>query len=535
MADIVQSLFGVTPELYQQAQAQRASEQALQYAQLSPFQQANYAIGRGGYQLAGALGGTDPQLQMISTRNSIAKQINYNDPNSIMQGVQMLSQAGDTVGAMQLADVARKMESEMAQRFQRTAAGQASLVQAAKDQAEIDNTKSQYAAFERLYPTAAAPAPAAAAPAPMGIVDQETGTVATPVAPQSAAMGTALPPVSAGAAAPVPAPMAAPGIVQGRGTLTQQISDLEKQQAALLSLPKVPAAKAQADVLGERIKDLRSQLKPTDIATLEREIAQLQAEGVADTDPRITNRLSKITKLVSSGAEQFGVDRESIALEVYDKSFAKLTQPERARVNQLLQANKRETAPRVSVAVKGEEAFATGRGKSQSDLLTEATSSARTATQALQGLNSMKQLNASGELFTGPLANPYLGAANLLASINLLSANQVGKLAKSEVYDKQAKDLVMADLGGKLGAQISDSDRKYVESRIPQLATSQKARTELLDKIEEIQRGKIDFYRKMNEHANQYGNLNTFDFSQSYAPVSTPAAPNAGFSIRRVN
>ena len=116
MADIVQSLFGVTPELYQQAQAQRAGEQALRYAELSPFQQANYAIGRGGYQLAGALGGTDPQLQMISTRNSIAKQINYNDPNSIMQGVQMLNQAGDTVGAMQLADVARKMESEMAQR-----------------------------------------------------------------------------------------------------------------------------------------------------------------------------------------------------------------------------------------------------------------------------------------------------------------------------------------------------------------------------------------------------------------------------------
>jgi hypothetical protein len=327
MADIVQSLFGVTPELYQQAQAQRASEQALQYAQLSPFQQANYAIGRGGYQLAGALGGTDPQLQMISTRNSIAKQINYNDPNSIMGGVQMLSQAGDTVGAMQLADVARKMESEMALRQQRGASATASLAQAAKDQQDIENTKSQYAAFERLYPTAAAPAAAPSAD-PLGdfmqqqLAASEARQSGTPAAPSQ-----------------VPTPPA-----QTRGTLTQQISDLEKQQAALLSLPKVPAAKAQADVLGERIKDLRSQLKPTDIATLEREIAQLQAEGATDTDPRVKNRLSKIEKLVSGAAERFGVDREAAARELFFKPFSELTQAEVAAANALVEARQNTKA-----------------------------------------------------------------------------------------------------------------------------------------------------------------------------------------------
>lgn len=136
--DIVGSLFGVTPEMYQQRQAQIADKAALEYAQLTPMQQAQYAIGRGAYGLAGALGGAlgaqDPQLQLISARNAIAKQINYNDPASIMEGVQSLSQAGDTVGAMQLADVARKLQSEMAQTFQRTAAGRASLAQAAREQ-----------------------------------------------------------------------------------------------------------------------------------------------------------------------------------------------------------------------------------------------------------------------------------------------------------------------------------------------------------------------------------------------------------------
>lgn len=308
MADIVQSLFGITPELYQQAQAQRANEQALQYAQLSPFQQANFAIGRGAYQLAGALGGTDPQLQMISTRNSIARQINYNDPNSIMQGVQMLNQAGDTVGAMQLADVARKMESEIAQRMQRQAAAKASMAQAAKDEADVAEVARQRAVFERLYPTAAttpapAPAPAAtpavaeaAAPVaeePASATVSTDGWVplppvpgmvaATPagIATQPSVMGSALPPIGeapvapaapAAPAAAIPAAPVAPAAAtpaapvaptrQVAGAkIDTQIQDLEKRREALLMLPKVPQAVAQAKTLEEQIKFLRESTK----------------------------------------------------------------------------------------------------------------------------------------------------------------------------------------------------------------------------------------------------------------------------------
>lgn len=135
--DIVQSLFGVTPQAYQQAQQDRMDAQALQYARLSPFEQANFAIGRGATGLAsaigGALGGQDPQLQMISARQAISKQINYNDPASIQQGVRMLSEAGDTQGAMMLADVARQAQSEIAQTGQRSAAATASLAAANRE------------------------------------------------------------------------------------------------------------------------------------------------------------------------------------------------------------------------------------------------------------------------------------------------------------------------------------------------------------------------------------------------------------------
>lgn len=105
MADIVPTLFGITPEMYQQSQQARADAQALQYAQLTPFQQANYAIGRGANMLGGAigrgLGGEDPELARITARQQIARQINPNDPASIKQGIEALA-PNDPQGASSL-------------------------------------------------------------------------------------------------------------------------------------------------------------------------------------------------------------------------------------------------------------------------------------------------------------------------------------------------------------------------------------------------------------------------------------------------
>ena len=147
--DIVQSLFGVTPQGYQQQQADMAGQQAMQYARLDPFQQANYAIGRGAYGLAGALGGAlggqDPELQLISTRNSIAKQIDYSDLNSISQGVRMLGEAGDTVGAMQLQQVLLGQQAKLASIGKDVAAGKASLAQAGREKVQASPKEVQLA------------------------------------------------------------------------------------------------------------------------------------------------------------------------------------------------------------------------------------------------------------------------------------------------------------------------------------------------------------------------------------------------------
>lgn len=475
MADIVQSLFGLTPEAYQQRQAAQADRMALEYAQLTPMQQAQFAIGRGAYQLAGALGGAlggqDPELQRISARNAIAQQIDYTNPQSMMAGVQALSQAGDTVGAMQLADILRKTESEMALRGQRMASAQASLAQATR---------------ERVQQTPAEIAKA-----------QEVGRIVTEL------QNPDLTP-------------------QARTNLEAQLEVLRPTARAAAEAPAIQLASA-IEGAQEAVDMLTMQpASPERDSALRRAVTRLDALK------------SQLPQRAEPKGPAFGADREAVSAEIYDKPFNELTPTERAVVNRRVESEQGRkaaaTAPQIKIETKGLEAFAQGRGKAQADLLTEATASARGASQALATIANMKQLNASGQLFTGPLANPVLGASSLLASAGLISPEQRARLTSSEIYDKQAKDLVMQDLGGKLGAQISDADRKFVEARIPQLTTSAQARTELLNKLEEIQRGKIDFYRKANAHANQFGNLNTFDFSQQYAPV----APAGGWSIRKV-
>jgi len=123
--EIVGSLFGVTPELYQEQRDLMRQKQAMEFAQADPRAQATFGLYRAGQQVGQALGGLmgveDPQMRLISQRNALAKQIDMNDPESIMRGAQMAAQSGDTVAATALADYARKAASDLALVQQRTA------------------------------------------------------------------------------------------------------------------------------------------------------------------------------------------------------------------------------------------------------------------------------------------------------------------------------------------------------------------------------------------------------------------------------
>jgi hypothetical protein len=140
--NIVAGLFGLNPQMYGEQQRRSALQEGITLAQLDPASRGaamTYAGARGlGDAIGGAMGVQDPQLQLISTRNTIAQQIDQTNPESILKGAQMLAQAGDQQGAMALAQYARQAQSEMAQTQQRRAAETSSLATAAKTQLSID-------------------------------------------------------------------------------------------------------------------------------------------------------------------------------------------------------------------------------------------------------------------------------------------------------------------------------------------------------------------------------------------------------------
>ena len=122
---IVGGLFGMTPESYQDTRQLLEQRQALQQAQLDPYQAVNYMAARAGQQLGrglgGALGAEDPQLRLISARNAVMQEVDPNNPNSLQSAIQKLSSVGDQAGALQLSDYLRKAQGDYALIQQRTA------------------------------------------------------------------------------------------------------------------------------------------------------------------------------------------------------------------------------------------------------------------------------------------------------------------------------------------------------------------------------------------------------------------------------
>lgn len=116
MADsIVGGLFG-TPEAYQMQQNRQALADAMQLGQLDPFSSARTSLIYGGRQLAGALGGGDPMLQLMSQRNALAKQFDLTSPEGLSQYASALQQAGDIQGALGATNlVGQATQSRLAQ------------------------------------------------------------------------------------------------------------------------------------------------------------------------------------------------------------------------------------------------------------------------------------------------------------------------------------------------------------------------------------------------------------------------------------
>jgi hypothetical protein len=105
-----------TPEQYQLSQDAAARERAVSYANLDPKAKASYGFYRAGQQLAntigGALGGQDPQLQLIARTQQLAQSANLADPASLEAVAQQLANIGNMPLAINYADRAKALREE---------------------------------------------------------------------------------------------------------------------------------------------------------------------------------------------------------------------------------------------------------------------------------------------------------------------------------------------------------------------------------------------------------------------------------------
>jgi hypothetical protein len=99
MAEVVNSLFGITPESLQAQRDAALQTQALQYAQLDPFQRATASIYAGANKLGGAIGGMlgaqDPELARVQQRQEMLGSLDLTNPESLKKGIQTAMQNRD--------------------------------------------------------------------------------------------------------------------------------------------------------------------------------------------------------------------------------------------------------------------------------------------------------------------------------------------------------------------------------------------------------------------------------------------------------
>ena len=134
--DIVGSLFGPNPAQIQQDYITQESNRANQYANLNPFQQANYgamvAGQMGGRAISGLMGAEDPRLtqarQMEQVKQWIAQSgVDMNTPEGLAQAAQYAQSIGATEGAMYFGRMSQEIRKNAAEEQYKLAQAQAAL------------------------------------------------------------------------------------------------------------------------------------------------------------------------------------------------------------------------------------------------------------------------------------------------------------------------------------------------------------------------------------------------------------------------
>ena len=462
-----------TPEQYQAQQRAQDQSAALQYANMTPIQQANYGIFSGAQQLgrgvSGLLGVQDPQLQRIRQRQEIMQTINPADPDSLRSGIQRAAEGNDSQLALSLTEFLNRQMSEMAQAQQLLAAAGREREQAIPaDIAKARELGVLTTALTELEKT------------PVGTPGREQ---------QISLLKTQIDALKPKAGEQIKELVIADEVVKLEELL--RTAKPESTQAK--------NAKIKLDLLKGTKKD-QNQIKELVIADEIVKLDKIVRENLGKPDtPEVLEAKSKVAVLrsqlksdkpnltvvgeVKSGADKgkaVYVDENKDEQFVYE--FKEGKQVRKPFVGDVDRITSQVTATATSTAKlpPGTDEVVRGLGKLDVDDMKTIRDNMRTARASNASLKKLSELNDAG-LISGAFASGRVGVSNFLNTIGVLSSADKNRLATSQQYEKVGADLVFQSLQGKLGPGVSEGDRLFIERLFPRLETDPAARRELIN------------------------------------------------------
>jgi hypothetical protein len=464
-----------TPEQYQAQQRAQDQSAALQYASMTPIQQANYGIFSGAQQLgrgvSGLLGVQDPQLQRIRQRQEIMQTINPADPDSLRSGIQRAAEGNDSQLALSLTEFLNRQMSEMAQAQQRLAAAGRERQQAIPaDIAKARELGVLTTALAELEKT------------PVGTPGREQ---------QISLLKTQIDALK---------PTAKAGEQIKELVIADEVVRLEELlRTATPESTEAKNAKIKLDLLKGGKKD-QNQIKELVIADEIVRLDKIVRDNLGQPDtPEVLDAKSKVAVLrsqlksdkpnltvvgeVKSGADKgkaVYVDENKDEQFVYEFKDGK--QVRKPFVGDVDRITSQVTATATSTAKlpPGTDEVVRGLGKLDVDDMKTIRDNMRTARASNASLKKLSDLNDAG-LISGAFASGRVGVSNFLNTIGLLGSADKNRLATSEQYAKVGSDLVFQSLQGKLGTGVSNADRDFIEKIFPRLENSAAARRELIN------------------------------------------------------
>jgi hypothetical protein len=506
-----------TPEQYQAQQFANERAQAGLIGNMSPAQMANYGAALGGQQIGRGLGNLfgvqDPQLQMITQRQRLLQSVNPSDPQALLQAAQRANEMGDQQLALQLTDYANKQASELALTQQRTAAATREREQAVPaDVAKARELGVLTTALNELEKT------------PVGTPgrDQQIAMLKTQIA--------ALKP-QAKAGEQIKELVIADEVVRLEDILRTSAPNSTDAVNAKIKLDLLKGTKKDQNqvkelVIADEIVKLESTLRANDGKPPTPEVLDAKTK----LDVLRAQLKSDKPNLTVVGEAKSGPDKgKAVILDetkdqqfVYDidKDGKQIRKPFNGDVDRITSQTNVSATANMAPGVKS---FQEKLGALDAKDVEAARSNRDNAVAALNTLSELNRLNQSG-VTTGAFADGRVGAVNLLNTLGLVSSKDVGILANSQTFSKVAGDLILATLGGKLGAGFSNEDRKFIAGLVPSLETSREARQKLITFMAKKNQLIIDESTRLENYARENNGLKGFT---PKIPVINAPAPGS--------